>query len=133
MLLSSRGTTSMLIKLLSGLFMMFTLLSPLLSVRLKEFTQHWEDLSLYADSAVSEGLSLAQAERETIIIQQAEAYILQKADSLGVELSAEVLLSDGIPDAVNISGAASPYVKMQLGKWISDNLGIKAEAQYWNE
>ena len=123
----------MLIKLLSGLFMMYTLLSPLLSMRLREFTQYWENLSSYADSTVCEGLLLAQTERETIIIQQAEAYILRKADSLGAELSVEILLSDGIPDTVNISGTVSPYVKSQLSKWISDNLGIIAEAQYWNE
>ena len=133
MLVSSKGSTAMLIKLLSGLFMMYTLLSPLLSMRLREFTQYCENLSLYADSAVSEGLLLAQTERETLIIQQLEAYILRKADSLGAELSVEILLSDGIPDTVNISGTVSPYVKSQLSKWISDNLGIIAEAQYWNE
>ena len=129
----AKGTNGMLLKLLSGLFMLYTLLSPLVTLKLQDFTEYWDDLTLDAESAVSAGTLSAQMEKEKIIMQQTQAYILEKAKSLGAELSVEVLLSNGIPDEVNISGAASPYVKSQITALITDDLGIEAEAQHWND
>ena len=129
----AKGTNGTLLKLLSGFFMLYTLLSPLLTLKLQEFTEYWEDLTLEAESAVSAGTLSAQIEKEKIIIQQTQAYILEKAKSLGAQLSVEVILSDGIPNTVNIRGAASPYAKKQITAMITEDLGIEAEAQHWNE
>lgn len=132
-LVSAKGTSGTLLKLLSGLFMLYTLLSPLATLRLQAFTAYWEDLTLDAESVANAGISSAQLEKEKIITQQTQAYILEKAKSLDAQLNVEVLLADGIPNAVNISGAVSPYVKSQIIALITDDLGIRAEAQYWND
>ena len=128
-----KGSNGVLLKLLSGLFMLYTLLSPLVTLRLQAFTEYWEALSLDAESAVNAGTISAETEKEMIIMQKTQAYILEKAKSLGAQLSVEVLLSDGIPNEVHIGGAVSPYVKSQITALITNDLGIGAEAQHWKE
>ena len=70
----------------------------------------------------------------TIIKGETEAYILDKAASLGVELEVDVLLEDMYPMApktVRLSGSVSPYVRNRLQNIIAEELGISKENQIW--
>jgi hypothetical protein len=69
-----------------------------------------------------------------IIKSKTEAYILNEARKMELDITVEVELSDADPPApcrVFIKGTASPYKKTVLGRYISDNLGIPQENQQW--
>jgi hypothetical protein len=68
------------------------------------------------------------------IIQQTQAYILDKARSLDAELTVEVFLGDGtipVPIGVRLEGNISPYARKLLSQMLQDDLGIPAEEQIW--
>jgi hypothetical protein len=57
---------------------------------------------------------------------------LDKAESLGAELTVEVMLDDSqipIPTKVRIRGNISPYNREKLSSIIERDLGIPTEAQ----
>ena len=67
-----------------------------------------------------------------IIKAETEAYILDKASQLNVELSVEVTIDEeNIPTAVTLSGEVSPYARRQLQEIIESDLGIAKENQRW--
>ena len=88
----------------------------------------------YGDVYVSEGKSMAANQVADIIKSQSEAYILDKANRMGLEISVEVELdndNNSIPSSVCISGNISPYAKKVLSEYITDCLGIAKENQKW--
>ena len=82
----------------------------------------------------SSDLEMSTGAMIAIIKEETEAYILDKAASLGVTLSVEVMVEDGnVPrlSGVQLSGQVSPYARQQLSTWISNDLGISKENQKW--
>jgi len=68
------------------------------------------------------------------IIDSTRAYILEKAETFGAELTVEVMLDDSsipVPSGVRIRGNISPYNREKLGSIIQRDLGIPTEAQIW--
>lgn len=126
-----KGTAPAIIRLLSGLFMTATVLSPLITLELDRFADYTGGLSQQASQIAQEGTQMARQEMETIIISQTESYIQEKASALGVTLEVQVILNNQIPDRVMLSGAISPGAKVHLTAWITNNLGIPPEAQEW--
>lgn len=133
-LLGDKGTLGAVGKLLTGIFLAMTVIRPLVSLELEDLSDFWEDISLDASAAVTEGENAsAQALRERIKTET-ESYILDKAASFAVQLTVEVTLSDEdipVPSAVRLTGNVSPYAKLQLQQTISEDLGIPEEAQTW--
>ena len=87
-----------------------------------------------AQQAIQSGVADTSNTLKQIIKDKTEAYILDKAASLGVDLQVDVILSDTappLPVEVLLIGAASPYAKAQLSTMIADELGIAKEAQRW--
>ena len=71
---------------------------------------------------------------KSIIEQECEAYILDKAAELGVECTVHVdceLSETGtwIPDRVRIEGALSALQRRELGQIISEDLGVDSDRQ----
>lgn len=69
-----------------------------------------------------------------IIKQNTQAYIVDKAAELGLEIRAEVVLSNdalALPVAVTLYGNASPYLKLSLQEIIQEELNIAKENQVW--
>ncbi len=121
-------------KLITGVFMLLALASPLIQIRLQplDFITDITDQAkqITASAAVSGKDSVGR-----IIKERTQAYILDKASSLGAELSVEVMLSDSdvpVPVSVTISGNISPYSRKILSESIANDLGIGTEAQKWN-
>ena len=122
-------------KLLTGLFLAITVISPLIKIELSDFLMYTDALSADAQMAVSAGETAADNVLREIIISKTEAYILDKATSLDASLTVKVELSDGDPpqpSAVQLFGTISPYAKAQLTRYITEQLGIPKEAQQWN-
>lgn len=133
-IVGNKGTYSALIKLLVGIFLSITVISPIAKVRISDIPSHMEEFQAEADIAVSDGTAWANSELTTIIKQRSETYILDKATSIGAELAVDITLSDTeipTPVAVDIQGKIGPYAKQRLQQIISDNLGIAKENQRW--
>ena len=114
--------------------MALTVVSPWTSVKFNDLTDYFENLSAMADVSVSDGENMAREELETIIKSRAQAYILDKADSFGADLTVEVILSSSeipIPCGVRIAGEISPYGKNRLSQMITEDLAIALEDQIW--
>jgi len=123
-----------LIQSICGIYMAFVLISPLMEIDFSDYTDYFYDFMEEAQVAAGEGEAMAQKELSMRIKEETEAYILDKAVSLGADVSAEVTLSGSIPPTpskIIIKGAVSPYVKTVLSRYIKEQLGIPEEAQMW--
>lgn len=133
-LMGKKGTYAAIVRMLCGLFMALTMISPLIQVRLSDFTSYFDSLQTEADTAAASGSAMAEEASEAIIKRETETYILDKALSMGLNIEVEVTLADaGVPYPCHVSlrGAASPYARRQLQGWLEDDLGIPEENQTW--
>lgn len=130
-----KGTLGALMKLLTGLFMALTVVSPLLQLRLDGMKDVTLDIQYAASDAAAVGENLAYQELETIISGQTRAYILDKAEALGLTLEVQVKVAGEpypVPVGVSLRGNVSPYARDVLTDYIAENLAIPVEAQKWN-
>ena len=133
-LLGKKGTTAAIGRLLCGIFLAITVLKPLMTLSISEITSFTDSYTADARAAAESGEELANDAMGDIIMQQTQAYILDKADALGVSVSVEVQLSKDtppIPESVTISGSISPYQRKQLSSLLEEDLGIPEENQVW--
>lgn len=129
-----KSAPSSLIRLISGIFMALTLISPLVNIRLSDYADYFSGFTVDANAAVAFGESAATDALRSIIKSQTEAYILDKADSMEVALDVEVTLNNEnppVPCGVMITGSFSPYSKEVLSQYIANDLGISKEDQVW--
>lgn len=132
-LLGKEGTAATLGKFLAGIFLILTVASPLVRLSTDGWTDFWSDFSLEGEYVSQQGKNLAILAQADIIKPQLEAYILDKAASLGTDLTAEVTLNTETltPESVKLTGSVSPYAKQQLRTFLEETLGIPKEAQQW--
>ena len=129
-----KSTVGSVVKMLCGIVMILTVVSPWASIRLRDLGDCLD--SIHSDSSLAVGLgeNMAQNELREIIKSRVEAYILDKANNYGAQLTVEVILSEEqipVPISLHISGNISPYGKKMLSKMISEDLGIGLEDQVW--
>ncbi len=130
-LVGSDGAVGACIKLLSGLVICITVLSPLLSGTI---VLPLPELNGNSMDAVSAGIEHSAADMKEIIKDRTQAYIMEKANSLGVSVSVDIQLSEQspyIPVGITVDGSTSPYARQILAGMISDDLGIPLEEQTW--
>ena len=133
-LINKNAIHSAIIKLLCGLFMVTTVMSPLTKLDLTDLQEFSVGFSADAKSAVDTGVSFREHQLRENITQQAEAYIQKRAKDLGADLTIDVELTEEIPPVpltVTLSGAVSPYAKNVLCHDIENNLDIPEEKQVW--
>lgn len=131
-LLGKKGTIGATVKLLSGVVMILTVAGPLADIRLDGQLALFSELT--DDAYVASGENSAREAMAEIIKAKTEAYILDKAEELGVTLSVTVSLSQEqipTPSAVILTGNVSPYAKQSLAQMLVEDLGISTEAQTW--
>ena len=96
------------------------------------FSRDWGQVDPMASDEVSQE---ANRLMESLITQQAEAYILDKARAMGLEaeVTVKVHLEDRypVPWAVTIRGSPTGQQKSALETEIQDALGIPPERQEW--
>ena len=127
-----KSGTAGLIKLVSGLFLTFVIISPLTKLDFSRVNDYLDEFILEGVEAASVGENLAREAEGDIITDRVQAYILDKANSLGAELDVEVVLDqDNIPVSVTLIGNISPYAKAQMAAIIVNDLGISKEQQLW--
>ena len=129
------ATLSAMIKLLTGVFLTLTLVSPLMRIRIPETDAVFDDFTLQAETITASAENSSRAQLSKIIKSKTEAYILDKAKQMGAEITVQVTLDQSNlpqPAAILVSGRISPYAKKQLSSIIEEDLGICTEAQTWN-
>ncbi len=129
--MSKKSTISAVVKLISGLFLAVTVIQPFVNLRLNNLPFLTADLRANAISAAQNGESMACLAYEQVIISETQAYILDKAAAMEVDLDVEVILHDQVPGEVILKGAVSPYAKQAISAWLEETLGIPKEAQQW--
>lgn len=133
-LLGKKGIPAAIGKLISGLFLVLTIIRPLADIRLEDLRFPISQIQSDGALAVTAGEADTRQALAAGIKQRVESYILDKAAALEADLAVEVILTASdppVPAFVRIQGTASPYARAQLSKIISDELGIPKEEQQW--
>lgn len=135
-LLRQGSATGKILHLLSGVIMACAVFSPIISIFGLDNPIYLSDFSREADGYTAQGISYAKDAQIDIIRSRCTAYVLDKADALGLCITVELQLSDDppyAPEQVTITGAASPYARGRLQNLIENDLAIPKEAQIWIE
>lgn len=133
-ILGKKGLTGSTVKFLCGIVMLLTVVGPLLNIRIGDIKNSFVGISQEGKSIAALGQESALKEYMDNIKERTAAYILDKAENLGAELTVEVTLSDDdllVPCAVKLSGTVSPYAKRVLKETIARDLGIQEGEQTW--
>lgn len=134
-LVQKNTSAGMIIKMLGGIFLVITLISPLVKIRFDDLSSLWEQVSAEGNVLAQEGSNSTQEALSTVIKEDLEAYILDKADELGLTLRITVQMDQHnavMPQTVKLQGAASPYQKRLLSAFMEEELGITEAQQEWN-
>lgn len=134
-LLGEETATGRIGKLLSGILLAVAIIAPLGDISFSGIGDYLKGVNWEATTYVEDGKTASQEQLSAIIKAQTEAYILDKADRMGLDIAVEVELdgdNDSIPCGVRITGDVSPYGKEGLSAYIESTLGIAKEKQIWN-
>ncbi len=129
----NNGSTGRIIKILTGILMTLTILIPLKNFDSYKISGYFNSASVEANKYVEEGKKDFRNNVTDIIKSRTEAYILDKANSMELDISVEVELSDedSIPCGIKVTGSVAPYEKNILSDYIEETLGIPKEHQKW--
>ncbi len=133
-LLVQKGTAAAMGKMLAGIFLAVTIISPAVRLNFDGWMNGAGSFSEDASAAVQEGKELSNDALRELIKDQTQAYILDKAKALHADLKVQVEVSDRempVPVRVKLEGEISPYAKQQLQSIITQQLGIAKEDQIW--
>ena len=131
---NEKNGSATILRLVSGIFMTVTVLSPVVRLELNALPILSEDFLDQAKTAAAVGEEVAIDEINAIITKQTQAYILDKAAAFGARLQVEVhIAKDGTyrPKTVTLQGSISPYAKSRMQQIIEEDLQIAKEDQQW--
>ena len=132
--LAPQGKEQAMVRLVSGLLLALAILRPLAG-------SGWDGLEIAAGSFSLQSGEQAEIYRKNqqealsaIIAEKTEAYILDKANRLGLECTVRVSVEAGesgipLPASATIRGAYSP----ELAECMEEEVGIPAQKQFWLE
>lgn len=129
-----KGPAKQLLKLVSGLFLAFCVISPVSNIHLPDLAAISQEVQEDAQSAVLSGEEMTDEALTESITRQLEAYILDKAESMGLHPQVEVILSDDgsyLPKAVTLWGDSPIVKRTKLIQEIAEDLGITKEDVQW--
>ena len=133
--LCPKGPVKGVTRAVCGLVLALAMLHPLLRLDSAAWALHMAEYRARAEELTGAGTALPERLDRTVIERELEAYILAKAEALGVPLrSARVTLrwsAAGVwtPVAVTLEG---PW-QAALSDWIAAELGLPEEAQTWRD
>lgn len=133
-LFPEKGGAGVMIRVMAGLFLTATVIAPLAKVSLVSWNDFTGTLDSDAREAVATGENAVRESLRESIKTQVEAYILDKADSFGAELTVEVTLcpeDPPLPERVVLNGSISPYGRSRLESIMTEDLGIAKEQIIW--
>lgn len=119
----------------AGFLVLLTAFAPIVSINTAEAAEHLA-IQGYSDPLNTEDFASATNTLLTeLITEEAEAYILDKAQALSLDITAEVTaqIQDTypVPWTVTIRGSPTAAQKAALTENIAEELGIPEERQEW--
>ena len=117
-----------------GLILLLVLLRPVLGADLDRLALDFSDYQTAVEERQAELADTQTEAMASIIAEQTEAYILDKAGELGLEVTVRVETRTGedgvpVPWSAELTGARSEA----LASALETELGIPAERQVWHE
>lgn len=128
------GTVRKISGLIGGLVLMMVLVRPLLGADFDKIDLQYDAYAAEIGQRQAELETESQTAREALIAEKTEAYILDKAASLGLDCTVRVLLEPGedgipVPAAAELAGQPSA----ELADYMAQELGIPKERQVYHE
>ncbi len=118
--------------------LIMTILIPLSKLELTEYSVELAKYREMGNELTDKGTEIRDSMSRTVIQQECEAYIMDKAETLGIEI-AEVKVTafwsgEGVwvPESVKIQSGCSEAERKRLSDVIFAGLGIPAENQEWS-
>jgi len=133
-IVGQKGSSGGILKLVCGIFLAFTVIGPIAQIRLGDMAWTAADVMEEARAAAEDGKDYAIRAMERHIKEEAQAYILDKAQTFDAKIQVDIQLSDHdppVPIGCTIRGELSAYAKRQLTAIIREDLGIPEEEQMW--
>ncbi len=129
----SSGSGGRIRKMLCGMFVALIAISPLRSVDFSNLDNPLQDYTAMAQAASQSGITQAKDTMISIISEQTEAYILDKAETLGVSVNVDIEVdSESLqPTFATITGSVTPYEKEMISGFLTQELLIERSAQRW--
>ncbi len=129
------GTIKRVGTIVAGLFLILVCLEPIHSLNITDLAQSIARIDMQNGAAQS-GVEVRSLDLTSELIKQnTEAYILDKAASMGVVLTADVTVSTAgdypFPASVVLKGKLTRDQREFLTEYIEANLAISAQAQEW--
>ncbi len=118
-----------------GLLVILAVLSPLAKLDYDSLARSIARIQIETE-ALETGVSVGNRElMADIISERCQAYILDKAEEMGVMLQVEITVSQGTgypyPTEAILRGTVTETQRSILTAYIADDLGIPAESQTW--
>lgn len=138
MALTPEGTTKKTVKLVCGFAVMLALMGAVKNFDYPDFSAYIAEYKSSAGTIAEDASQNASKSTRFIIEEKCAAYILDKAETMGInEASASVTAKwcdDGYwyPVSANIKGCFNEEEKAALSKKIEAELGISVEEQKWS-
>ncbi len=134
---TAAGEDRPVLRLTTGLVLLLVLLSPVVDFNLSELSEIWAESRYLAENVAKNAEIESQAALMEGISAQTEAYILDKAQDMGLHLSVEVTVVMGerypYPAAVALTGRSTTAQRQQINRWLREELAIAEEDVTWNE
>ena len=127
------GTMKKITGFTGGLLLLAALLQPVLRTDLGRLRLDFSDYRKAIEERAWELDAAGKEELAAIIAGRTAAYISDKADALGLGVTArvETEAEEGVPVPASVE-LTGPY-SQALADWIAGELGIPAERQVWHE
>ena len=129
--LALEGTLRKIVGFTGGLLLLAALLQPVLKTDLAGLRLDFSEYRAAVETRTEELNAAGKEELAALIAGRTAAYISDKADALGLAVTARVETEEGtsLPVSVELTG---PYSR-SLADWIAEELGIPAERQVWHD
>lgn len=120
------------IRLLSGLWLILTVFSPLKNIDFNYPSERFISQLQEAKTAVNSGQQMRAAAITDIITGETEAYILDKASLLGTNIDVKIILDENqLPKKAIFDGSVPLHAQQILENVLVKDLGISKENQIW--
>jgi len=133
-ILSKKGAISSIFKLISGLILTITMVSPWTDFQFRDIQSLYSITVSDAANIAQTGQIIAKSQMSEFIMKEVQEYILDKAVAFDAELNVEVTVSTEDPPSITeiiFTGAISPFAKKQLSQIVCEELGVTEEHQIW--
>lgn len=133
-LTGKNGAGSAIVRTVAGLVLLLALLQPLSVHSGIDPAAMYDSFRSEAAEAVDAGNVSTNIQLAESITQRLTTYILDKAGSLGADVTVEVVLSsDALPQLrqVCITGNISPYARAELAAVLEKELGLSGGDLQW--